>query len=155
MLRIDRRELRGGPVETIGELSAEDPAFEGLEFALEAPLRVSGTLQPTGRGAYLWRGRLEGRVLGECRRCLADVLSPIDAVVDVLFSVDPDAADDPSVYALADEATHVDLRPAVREELALAVSPLVLCREECRGLCPRCGGDLNAGACTCRPAEPS
>jgi uncharacterized protein len=94
-------------------------------------------------------------VLGECRRCLVDVHSTIDASVDVLFSADPDAGDDPSVYPLADSATHVDLRPAVRDELALAVSPLVVCREECRGLCPRCGGDLNAGACTCRPAEPS
>jgi uncharacterized protein len=39
----------------------------------------------------------------------------------------------------------------IREELILAVPEYVLCREECRGLCPRCGKDLNEGPCACRP----
>jgi uncharacterized protein len=44
----------------------------------------------------------------------------------------------------------------VREELALATpGHLLLCRDECAGLCPKCGADLNAGPCACRtPAEP-
>jgi uncharacterized protein len=73
----------------------------------------------------------------------------VDADVDLLFSDDPDAADDPSVYPLASEATHIDLGEAVREEFALAAPTYVLCREECAGLCPRCGADLNAGPCGC------
>jgi uncharacterized metal-binding protein YceD (DUF177 family) len=45
----------------------------------------------------------------------------------------------------------------VREELALAAhAHLLLCREDCAGLCPRCGADLNAGPCACHtPAEPA
>src|SRR2546422_2859983 len=45
-------------------------------------------------------------------------------------------------------------RPAVREELLLAVPQWVVCRDDCRGLCPRCGKDLNAGPCGC-PAAPA
>jgi len=75
--------------------------------------------------------------------------------VDVLLTSDPEAAEDPSVYPLPLEATQVDLGAVVREELALEVPGFVLCREDCAGLCPKCGADLNAGPCDCaRTAEP-
>ena len=43
----------------------------------------------------------------------------------------------------------IDLSTCVREELALAVPRYPLCRDDCAGLCPRCGADLNAGPCAC------
>jgi len=89
---------------------------------------------------------------GQCRRCLAPVPIPVVATVDALFSGDPDALEDPSSYPLAPDATEIDLRPAVREELLLAVPRWVVCRDDCSGLCPRCGKDLNAGPCGCPPA---
>src|SRR2546421_13027750 len=46
--------------------------------------------------------------------------------------------------SLAPDATGIDLRPAVREELLLAVPRWVVCRDDCRGLCPRCGTDLRS-----------
>ena len=155
MLRIDRRELRAGPVETIGTVSPEDPLLAGLGLRLEGGLRVSGRLQLAGHGDVLWRGRLDGRARAECRRCLAEVPVTIGTEVEVLFSADPDAGDDPSVYPLAEAATHVDVGEVAREELALAMPAYVLCREDCAGLCPRCGADLNAGPCGCGPAEPN
>jgi len=49
---------------------------------------------------------------------------------------------------------HADnLGPVLREEMVLAVPSLVLCRETCAGLCPRCGADLNQGPCGCAAAE--
>jgi uncharacterized protein len=72
-----------------------------------------------------------------------------------MFSTDPEAADDPDFYPLAQRATAVDVGAVVREELALAPAQLLLCRDDCAGLCPKCGADLNAGPCACRaPAEP-
>ena len=41
----------------------------------------------------------------------------------------------------------------VREQIFLTVPMKPLCREDCQGRCPRCGADLNAGACGCPPAE--
>jgi uncharacterized protein len=77
----------------------------------------------------------------------------VDAAI---FSTDPDAADDPDSYPLLERASHIDIRDVAREELALAVpTRLLLCREDCAGLCPTCGADLNAGVCECSaPAEP-
>ena len=155
MLRVDIRDLDRGPVETDARLEPTDPIFEGLGLALAGPVAVSGRLQATSDREYLWRGRIQAAVDTECRRCLTAVRQEIDAGADVLFSSDPDAADDPSVYALPESAVAVDVGQAVREELALAAQPYVLCREDCAGLCPRCGADLNAGACHCAAsAEP-
>jgi DUF177 domain-containing protein len=157
MLRVDIRDLQRGPVKTAGELRPDDPAFEGLDLNLAGPVSVTGQLQATGTGEYLWRGSLHGAMEGECRRCLSEVRTEVDIDVDAaVFSTDPDAADDPDFYPLLARASHIDIRDVVREELALvAPTRLLLCREHCAGLCLTCGADLNAGPCGCSaPAEP-
>jgi uncharacterized protein len=157
MLRVDIRDLQRGPVRTDGQLDPGDPAFEGLGLTLAAPVTVEGQLQATGDGEYLWRGHVHGVVTGECRRCLGDVRDELDIDVDAaVFSANPELADDPDFYPLPDRATSVDVTDVVREELVLAgQADLLLCRDDCAGLCPRCGADLNAGPCECHtPAEP-
>jgi uncharacterized protein len=157
MLRVDIRDLQRGPVRTVGQLAPDDPAFEGLDLGLIGSVQVNGQLQATGDGEYLWRGKIHGVVQGECRRCLTDVVDEVDVEVDAaVFSADQEAADDPDFYPLPERASVVDLSQVVREEMGLAVQAhLLLCREDCAGLCPRCGADLNAGPCGCRvPAEP-
>ena len=157
MLRVDIRDLQRGPVRTDGQLDPDDHVFEGLGLALAGPVAVSGQLQATGAGEYLWRGHVHGVVRGECRRCLSEVLDEVDIDVNAaVFSTDPDAADDPDFYPLSERANSVDVTEVVREELALAAqTDLLLCREDCAGLCPKCGADLNAGPCVCHtPAEP-
>src|SRR5438309_1451183 len=109
--------------------------------------------QADGAGRFYWKGALRAQVGGECRRCLAPVPLTVTADIRALVTEDPDAQEDPDSYPLAHDATQVDPRPAVREELLLAVPPWVVCREGCRGLCPRCGRDLNAGPCGCPPAR--
>jgi uncharacterized protein len=149
MLEVDVRDLYQGQRETVGQLEPGDPTFTGLGLELAGPVRVAGRLSQTGELEFFWQARLAGTLHGSCRRCLKDIVYPLDADVEVLFSADPDAADDPSVYPLAEPVTRVDVRPAVREEIALAVSAYPLCREDCAGLCPRCGADRNAGPCGC------
>lgn len=151
MLHVDLRDLARGPVETKGELAPDDPLFQGLEFTLAQPVVVGGRLQATGEGRFYWHGTLRTLVSSECRRCLKPVSIPISSDVGALFSQDADAQDDPEAYPLDPDAHEVDVRPAVREELVLVVPRFVECREDCRGLCPRCGKDLNAGACGCPP----
>jgi uncharacterized protein len=157
MLRVDIRDLQRGPVRTVGELPPDASTFEGLGLDLAGPVQVTGQLQATGDGEYLWRGQIHATIRGECRRCLTEVLDDVDVEVDAaMFSTDPEAADEPDFYPLPERASAVDVGAVVREELALAVPlHLLLCRDDCAGLCPKCGADLNAGPCACRtPAEP-
>lgn len=157
MLRVDIRDLQRGPVRTVGELQPDDPAFDGLDLNLAGPVSVAGQLQTTGDGEYLWRGSFYGVMQGECRRCLSEVLTDLDIeVAAAIFTTDPEAADDADSYPLLERTSHIDIRDVAREELALAAATrLLLCREDCAGLCLSCGADLNAGPCGCSaPAEP-
>jgi uncharacterized protein len=157
MLRVDIRDLQRGPVKTVGRLAPDDPVFKGLGLDLDGPVEVTGQLQATGDSEYLWRGHIRGVLRGECRRCLTEVRHPVNVQVDAaMFTSDPESADAADFYPLPERAMAVDVGDVVREEVALAgQAQLLLCRDECAGLCPRCGADLNAGPCGCRsPAEP-
>lgn len=151
MLRVDLRELARGPVETRGELKQDDPALEGTDIALREPIVVSGRLQAISEGRFYWQGKATTVMQGECRRCLTPVSTPLSLEIGALFSQDADALDDPDSYAVAPDATEIDVTPAIREELLLAAPRFVECREDCKGLCPQCGKDLNAGPCGCAP----
>jgi len=64
-----------------------------------------------------------------------------------------DETDDPDVYRLDASAQEIDLRPAIREQWLLSAPSFVLCREACKGFCPRCGADLNAEPHDCSQEE--
>lgn len=153
MLRADLRELaRAGAVETRGELKQDDPALEGTDVALREPVVVGGRLQRIGEGRFYWQGTLDIVVQSECRRCLTPVATPLSLKIGALFAQDPEALEDPDAYPVPQEATAVDVTPAIREELLLTAPRYVVCRDDCKGLCPQCGKDLNAGPCGCVPA---
>jgi uncharacterized protein len=153
MLRVDLRELARGPVETRGELKQDDPALEGMDVSLREPVLVSGRLQSIGEGRFYWQGRATTAIQGECRRCLTPVSVPLSLAIGALFTQDAEALDDPDSYAVAPDATDIDVILAVREELLLEAPRYAVCREDCKGLCPQCGKDLNAGPCGCAPAR--
>jgi uncharacterized protein len=84
---------------------------------------------------------------------LTDVTAAAADDVHLLFvEADTEGADDPDVYVVDPRSIELDLRPAVREQWLLAVPAFVQCRDDCKGLCPTCGTDLNAGECDCAPA---
>jgi uncharacterized protein len=153
MLRADLRELaRGQAARTQGELTQDDLTLEGTGITLQQPVVVDGRLQSIGEGRFYWQGTAATVVQGECRRCLTPVASPLKLEMGALFTQDAEALGDPDSYAVAPDATEIDVTPAVREELVLAAPRYVECREDCKGLCPQCGTDLNAGPCGCAPA---
>ncbi len=121
-----------------------------FEFPLREPLAVTGRLMESGPGCYYWKAQLVTAIEVVCRRCLESAVAPVRADVEALFTTDA-SADDPSMYALLPDSQECDLRPAVREELLLAVPEFPLCREGCRGICAQCGQHLNEGPCSCEP----
>jgi uncharacterized protein len=150
MLRIDLAAVREGPVETTAEVAADDPLVVGSGVALASPLVVTGRLSAAGEGKYYWQARLVTVVNAECRRCLAPVHVPLTQTLGLVFITEDEAGDEDDCYVVPRRATMLDLSEAVREELILAVPQFVECRDDCRGLCPRCGADLNAGPCGCQ-----
>jgi len=77
----------------------------------------------------------------------------VQASVALVFAhEDEGVAEEDGCYIIPSRAKTLDLAPTVREELILALPHFVECRPDCRGLCPRCGGNLNDGPCGCAPA---
>ncbi len=99
---------------------------------------------------------MSGKVAMECRRCLTDVTEEVNDELHAVFAPTGDTeVDDPDVFDFDPQARELDLRPAVRESWLLAVPAFAECREDCKGLCPTCGADLNEGECGCEPARDS
>jgi uncharacterized protein len=150
MLQVDFRALDEGPVETIAAVEPGDPLFADLPSGLRTLLAVRGRLVEAGPGRYFWKARIATTLDVVCRRCLTTVALEVTADIEALFTTES-SSDDATVYELERGATECDLRPAVREELLLAVPEYPVCREDCRGLCARCGTNLNDGPCSCGP----
>lgn len=91
--------------------------------------------------------------VGECRRCLQPVGGELRCEVRELYRPRPSGEppeQDEETYPLRGEM--IDLRPLVRDAILLEMPIAPLCREDCAGLCPTCGADLNDGKCDCPPA---
>jgi uncharacterized protein len=102
------------------------------------------------------RGVLEGRYRSTCDRCLVPFERGVrvDLDVPVILAEEPGAkeADDAAVRTSASEPD-LDLAGPFRAAVLLEVPIKNLCREDCRGLCPVCGADRNAGNCACQPTR--
>ena len=101
------------------------------------------------------RGMLGAAATVECVRCLRRYEMPLEAPIEVFaeragtgFRLDEEELAR-SDYMKFHDGRHLDLREEVREALLLEVPMAPHCREDCAGLCPRCGADLNDGPCGC------
>lgn len=127
----------------------ELPQFEGL-------IAVRGTLRKVSTQLFV-QGTTEGVLMAECDRCLADVRHPVHAPLNLFYQVTPDARkaqpdDATDVQSIHPEQDAIVLDADVRQALLLEVPLKVLCRDDCRGLCPGCGANLNTEACRCEEA---
>jgi uncharacterized protein len=156
MLSFDIRSVETRAAQVDAKLSPEDPVWQQGDPVPASPLRVTGRLSSAGSGRFYWHGRLAGDVTLSCRRCLADATVHVADESHVIFAeAGSDESEDPDVYVLDERSNHIDLRPVVREQWILNVPAYALCRDECKGICPNCGKDLNEGPCGCPEARDS
>jgi len=111
------------------------------------------------------RGHLDATVQVDCARCLERYDVPLGQELDLFYlprpAAQPEAEEEEVELSDRDvvvgyyDADRLDLGEAVREQILLGLPLKPLCREDCQGLCPRCGKDRNLGPCGCAPeAEP-
>jgi uncharacterized protein len=108
----------------------------------DAPLEGDLTLESVVDGIYV-HGSVAGRFAMRCARCLKEFQRGFDVAMDELFAREPGPEDD---YTLASDLT-LDPEPMVRDAVVLEMPFSPLCRPNCLGLCPVCGGDRNLGEC--------
>ena len=149
MLSFDIRSLTDHAVAVDDTLPATDPVWEDGDPLPSAPLRVKGRLSSAGPSRYYWHGSIEGEVALACSRCLGDAQAHVSTEAHLIFAEagTEGVDDDPDVFLLDDRSSELDLRVAVREQWLLIVPGYALCRDDCQGLCPTCGAELNLGPC--------
>ncbi|HJU65825.1 MAG TPA: DUF177 domain-containing protein [Gemmatimonadaceae bacterium] len=152
MLSFNIRDLEQQAAQVDGDMPRDDALWQEGDPLPIGAVKAMGRLSKAGAGRFYWSGHIEGTARVDCRRCLGTAEVTIEDDVHFIFAeANDEDADDPDVFHLPARAQSVDLRPAIREHWVLSVPSFALCREECKGLCPRCGADLNDGPCDCAP----
>jgi uncharacterized protein len=131
---------------------------EGASVVAAAAVRGGATRK--GEQVRL-RGEIKTEVELLCDRCAAPERAPLAVEFDTSFiPQEVEAVKAENVELAAEdlllssyEGDAVDLDELVREQILLALPSRHLCREDCKGLCQKCGADLNAGACSCGQGE--
>jgi uncharacterized protein len=132
------------------ELDDDDPlVLHDEEARLAGPITGHARLHHTNQGIYV-EGTAYVPVHLECTRCLKDFTTTIALplreefypTIDIETGLPVRVPENETAFPI-DEHHQVDLREAVRQNLVVNIPIRTLCREECQGLCPTCGRDLN------------
>lgn len=136
--------------------AALDP--QDSEYRVAAPVDLTLDIQKLGVDAFGVTGRVTARLEVVCSRCLEPFEVPVDAAFDLRYvpvaentgEGEQEIGEDDLATAFYREGM-LDLIDLMREQFVLALPMKPLCGEDCRGLCPHCGTNLNKGQCDCTP----
>ncbi len=117
------------------ELSAREMDLGIGVFTSEEPVSVTASVSRITNAVNV-RVAVSTVMRGVCSRCLADVPLTIEKKFELNYPVDK-------------AQSVIQLDPEIREELILDIPVKPLCTAQCKGLCPRCGKNLNEGGCSC------
>ena len=147
-MQLDLRKIIDNPGAG-AEFQCELPT-EGLDFPSVAGYKGI----PTAQGRVFNEAgiiRLQGEINAEmeciCDRCGEIFESTKVTEVDAVLSAE-ESDDNPELFLI--EADHIDLDEVLSTSFILDMETKFLCREDCKGLCPTCGKNLNLGPCGCR-----
>lgn len=122
-------------------------------LAVDPPPVVKGELVPMTNGVMA-RGTISAALQYECGRCaepnvylMSTSFTHAFASPEHKTAEDVDGEGGMSVF----DGDVIELEPVVYEEVILALPDYPVCSEQCKGLCPRCGTNLNIEACLCQP----
>jgi len=153
-MQINVSQLLKAPIGSTREFSLDDP-LAILDGGPEKPVTGDVSLIKTHRG-ILAKGQVETVVPLECSRCLKTFKNKLTVNIeeeyfpslDVNSGTPLELPDEPDGFTI-DEHHILDLSEAIRQNALLAIPMKPLCREDCAGLCPVCGKDLNKEQCGC------
>lgn len=135
-MKIDLTRLSEQPLvlSAVWNAETEDLNVPGIRFT--APVNIHAQARRDS-GLAIVQVSLKSKWCLTCARCFADFEEDLDKTLKLVYSLDM-------------EEKIIDIDGDIREELMLYYPEKILCREDCKGLCPRCGADLNKEKCKCR-----
>lgn len=130
------RDIPREGLDLVETVSFSDLGLKEEEFKILSPLAIRVHLEKVD-GAVLAQSQVKAKYAFSCTRCL----SPIEQ----------DRADRFELYFELDPAVDViDVGEELRQEMILGIPQFCLCKEDCKGICPQCGVNLNETTCSCQ-----
>ena len=154
-MRIELEHLEGGKSNFAHVYQPEDLNPVDERISLNEPATVTGKVRLTGNEVFV-NGHVDTRARVECDRCLQPVETPVDADFELEY-ITGSEYESGNVAELTEaemsvavfDGKAIDVDEIVKEQVVLAVPTRMLCREDCKGICPECGTDRNTGDCSC------
>ena len=155
IVRLDETlELAGDTTCLADHIDVDSYTLGEHEFRLPDGVDYDLVLTNAGEG-ILVTGMLRAHVVGECDRCLEPAEFDVAGEVDEYYlfhepETEPEDDDEEGVdYSLVSDDHTIDVAEALTSALLMETPFVVLCSEDCKGLCPTCGANLNEGDCGC------
>ncbi len=128
------------------EVTLTDEFLKEINAIDASQFSIQGTVKKVERQLML-SFEYKGIISFECHRCLAEVKLNLSSCVtrELFETLDREDGDE---FVILDNGS-VDLTPILEEDILLNLPLQILCDEDCKGICPQCGINLNEGNCTC------
>ena len=121
----------------------------GESYPVSEPVEASGVVRNTA-GVLVMTGSVHTTIHGVCDRCAADFDSYVEFPIDVVLVTELSNEENEDEWVFPLEGDSADLDDIVRTVFVLNLDSKLLCKEDCKGLCPKCGKNLNDGPCNCQ-----
>ena len=125
-------------------------------YTFAEPLAYNLLVTNTG-GALLFTGSVKGTGVCNCARCLEPATYDFDSEVEEYILLpgerDVEEVEEEDEFIIMGEDHIVDLESILQAAIVLDFPLIPLCKEDCQGLCPQCGANLNEGECSCEPED--
>ena len=154
-MQINIHAVPDGGLDLADEISASELGLDPEEFDVVGNCHLSIQVRKVGTGFHV-RGRARVTVAQACARCLQAIERTVEPEIQMVF--EPAGA----AHTRTEEQVRrldlgitffqgngIDLGPEVRQAVSLALPLKPLCRDDCKGLCPGCGVNLNVEPCRC------
>jgi uncharacterized protein len=156
---IEIEALRSGSRHVAGQFKPAELEFDdSQEFRFEGEARLDVRLNSADQLTFFVAGQVHYRFSAECRRCLKSFEGERSAEVRGVYAfgeglenldLDEEERDIEGIIPLSQDQKNIDLGGLIRETLVLDYPRYLVCSENCKGLCPGCGADLNEESCNC------
>lgn len=111
------------------------------------PVTGSGEIRNEA-GLLVLSGRIRTRMVCICDRCANEFEQSVVIPVELTLATELEDEENPDFFLLSDEK--LDVEDVLSDCFILELDSSFLCREDCKGLCDRCGANLNDGPCSCK-----
>ena len=121
----------------------------GESYPVSESVLASGTVRNTA-GVLMMTGTVRTTIHGVCDRCAQDFDRDVDIPIDVVLVTELNNEENEDEWVFPLVGDNADLEDIVRTVFVLNLDSKLLCKKDCKGLCCRCGKNLNEGPCSCQ-----